>query len=136
MDTIKITFALTEELASKLDHILNEAQANNGFAHIYPQSEYEKNEYIAIIDLLENLRLGKEITDDEFQISASGIRCILTGGFTAMYKEKIEQRKREELSSQLTRHQLKAAKREPYLIIWSVITTFSTLVLGWLQFFK
>lgn len=133
---MKITFALTEELATKLDHVLNEAKSNKGFAHIDPQNEYERDEYAAIIDLLENLQLGKEITDDEFQISASGIRCILTGGFTAIYKEKIEQKTREEKASQLTHHQLKGVKRDPYLIVWSIITTISTLVLSWLQFLK
>lgn len=133
---MEITFELTEELAIKADRILKDAYDNNGLADICIQSEQDRDLYDAIFDLLEKMGYGKAVANDVFQIYPSGMRCILTGGFTAMYKGKVEKRKREEQRHELTSHQLKAAKREPYLIAWSIITSISTLVLGWITFFK
>lgn len=125
--------ALTEEWSSRLDDILQKAFDNKGIASLDIQSEEDIVIYEAAFEQLEDLRFGKALNDTDFQMYSKAIPFLLTGGFTALYKSQKEEigRKRK-----LTDYQIKAAKREPYLVAWSVITTLSTLILGWLQFIK
>lgn len=131
--TIKVTIRLTEEWASKLDDILQKAFDNKGIASFDIQDDKDKAIYEAAFEQLEELHFGRALTEDEFQIYSNAIPFLLTGGFTASYRE---QKEKEERKRKLTTYQIKAAKREPYFRLWSIITTLSTLILGWLQFFK
>lgn len=132
-DTIRVTMVLTEEWSARLDDILQKAFDNKGIASMDVQDEAEIAIYEAAFEQLEDLRFGKALTDTDFQMYSKAIPFLLTGGFTALYKSQKEEAERKR---KLTDYQIKAAKREPYLIAWSVITTLATLILGWLQFSK
>ncbi len=132
-DTIRVTMVLTEEWSARLDDILQKAFDNRGIASMDVQDEAEIAIYEAAFEQLEDLRFGKALTDTDFQMYNKAIPFLLTGGFTALYKSQKEEAERKR---KLTDYQIKAAKREPYLIAWSVITTLATLILGWLQFSK
>ncbi len=132
-DTIRVTMVLTEEWSARLDDILQKAFDNKGIASMDVQDEAEIAIYEAAFEQLEDLRFGKALTDTDFQMYSKAIPFLLTGGFTAFYKSQKEETERKR---KLTDYQIKAAKQEPYLIAWSVITTLATLILGWLQFSK
>lgn len=127
---------LTEESATKMDDILKSASVNDPIVEKTYRDKVERYEYMAIFDQLEELELGNKLNDYVFHVFPKGFSFIQNGGFIGLYNEKKEQQEREKRQDQLTQSQIKAAKREPYLIIWSVITTISTLVLAWLQFTK
>lgn len=131
-----VNMILTEESATKMDEILKSALVDDPFVEKIYKDETERYEYMTIFDQLEELELGNKLNDSEFQVYPKGFSFVQNGGFIGLYKEKKEQQEREKRQDLLTQSQIKAAKREPFLIIWSIITTISTLVLAWLQFIK
>lgn len=132
----RVNMSLTEESAIKMDDILKSAPINNPFVSLTYIDETERYEYMTLFDQLEELELGSRINNEEFHVFPKGFSFVQNGGFVGIYKEKKEQQESEKRQDLLTQSQIKAAKREPYLIAWGVISTISTLILAWLQLIK
>ncbi len=128
---------LTKDIAEKLDFILKEAEkTGERIVDVSPCTTWNRNDRETVGDCLEEKGLGKMLSEDCFMVFPQGLSFIHSNSFLQMYEEKVEKEKREERQDLLTQKQINAAKREPWLILWGVVTTILSLVLGCLQLIK
>lgn len=87
--------------------------------------------------------LGRSYGQISIMILSTGLAFIRNESFLDRFEEEKKkqkdadlQRKMNEESLKLTEHQIKAAKREPYIIIWSIITTITSIILAIMQLTK
>lgn len=123
----------TKEMAEKIDELLKLASENDPFVNLIHKNKKEENEHIALFDQLEIMGLVNNLNRTQFQVYPKGFVFIKNGGFTAKYIEKQLHSEREQMLEKLTQAQIKTEKRQPYLILWGVVTTILTLILAWLQ---
>ncbi|MGL4520825.1 MAG: hypothetical protein ACRCUJ_14450 [Phocaeicola sp.] len=122
---------INEKQAEVLDKILSLAKKSIDIVEI---DFLDKDEYRVYADILERANFGESLSTGVIRINPSGWSFYKNGGFSAVYKEEMEKQEREKRSDLLTQKQIAAAKREPYLIAWGVITTITSIVLSLLKF--
>ena len=128
---------LTRNIADKLDFILNEAEKSGESTIDASQcTTWDNYDLEAVGTALERYKLGKMLTNEWFMIFPQGINFIRNNSFVQMYEEQLEKERREERKDALTQKQIRAAKREPYLIVWGIVSTIASLILAFLQFIK
>lgn len=123
----------TEEIAKKADAILAKASPSHRFVSVDTDDE-SYNDNLIISALFQEYDCGKLWSRETFRVDIAGISLYQTGGFVGMLeKQKIDEERARRLD-ELTQKQIRAAKREPWLIGWSILTTIATIVLSILQF--
>ena len=123
----------TEEIAKKADAILAKASPSHRFVSVDTDDE-SYNDNLIISALFQEYDCGKLWSRETFRVDIAGISLYQTGGFVGMLeKQKIDEERAKRLD-ELTQKQIRAAKREPWLIGWSILTTIATIVLSILQF--
>jgi hypothetical protein len=123
----------TEEIAKKADAILAKASPSHRFVSVDTDNE-SYNDNLIISALFQEHDCGKLWSRETFRVDIAGISLYQTGGFVGMLeKQKIDEERARRLD-ELTQKQIRAAKREPWLIGWSILTTIATIVLSILQF--
>jgi hypothetical protein len=128
---------LTKDIAEKLDFILKEAQkTDKSTIDVSQCTSWDRYDLDSVEDYLVKTGLGKRLTHEWFMIFPKGVSFIRSNSFVQMYNEQQERERREERQDALTQKQIKAAKREPYLIAWSIVSTIISLILAFLQFVK
>ena len=135
------------EQAAELDDMLRKCNNQNEYFE-YTEPDIEKYESLCVTaDILEGLDyvkiLSKEFNNLLIVIKQSGKTFLKNDSFISRIEKeeenqrlRIEQQKIDQANYQLTLKQIKAAKREPYIIVWSVIATFTTIILAILQLAK
>ena len=128
---------LTKDLAEKLDLILKEAERTGESTIDASQYATWKHSDIEIVgSYLEKCNFGKMLTKEWIMIFPQAVSFIQRSSFMQMCEEQQEQENRTERQDILIQKQIKATKREPYLIAWGIFTTIVSLVLAFLQFIK
>lgn len=126
---------MTEEKANAIDKILQEAR-DTQYRTVKVNLlsfEYSKNKCYEIGEILSSRGYGNYLGNGTFQVTPLGMSYVDDGGFLQEYKAALEKQKRDELQAELTEKQIKAAKREPWLIFWGIVSTIINLILMWLQ---
>lgn len=137
MINIYTKMTLTKDLAEKLDLILKEAERTGESTIDASQYATWKHSDIEIVgSYLEKCNLGKMLTGEWIMIFPQAVSFIQENSFRQIYEEQREQVNREERQDILIKKQIKAAKREPYLIAWGIFTTIISLILAFLQLIK
>jgi len=131
---------VTEEMARLMDEILSTAKKSGNPVVTIPESEKCKDLYITVGNALEKFDYGKWMGGRSFMVYPEGIIFIGDNSFIERMKkyhaEKERKRANEDAQAKLTAFQLKAAKRERWLRIWGVVSTFINIILAYLQFRK
>ena len=128
---------ITKKQALKLDTLLNEIGKGDDFFTFSSDDSIKLSEYRDLANTLENSGLIKIIIDQgddlTVTITQDGKDFSEYGGFAAKHEAAENKREKEKLDLEKTKYDLRAAKREPYLIAWGIITTLSTIVLSIMQ---
>lgn len=122
--------------ANDLDSIIKSVSHSTRIFSKVTTTEQEHEYYKGLALILKTREFANVLTivDNhiELMILDKGIAFVQQGGFVS----ESEELQREIRKDQLTKKQINAAKREPYLIAWSVISTISTITLAILRFLK
>lgn len=104
---------LTKELSEKMDNLLSMGEYPGCQVCAPAKDKDEYNEYLVIIDYLQNMGYAQKIAGNVLTITPAGIYFVKNGGFKAKYKRK-----------------KKAAIKEILLTAWGIITTLISLCLA------
>lgn len=123
------------EQSKRLDEILKETFDST---HVNFQTEGTNDG--ELICLLGELGLVEIIAEDDqgvmIMLTQSGETFVNFNGFEREYYKALEDKKMAALLKERTEREVKAAKMQPYLIAWSIITTLTTIILAILQYMK
>lgn len=132
---------ITKERALMLDNILLACirESDSAIFHVDDWDEQreidESIQYLSGKEYLKVYSSGR--SSPNVRITLEGKLFYESGGFLKRIEQKEEelnrQRKYEEVAHKVNEKALQAAKRQPYLIIWGIITTLATIVLTYLQ---
>lgn len=137
MINIYTKMTLTKDLAEKLDLILKEAKRTGESTIDASQyTTWTHSDIETVGSCLEECNLGRMLTGEWIMIFPQAVSFIQENSFRQIYEEQREQVNREERQDILIKKQIKAAKREPYLIAWGIFTTIISLILAFLQLIK
>lgn len=136
---------IDESQAKALDKMLRDCDNDNGYFTYSDLKEIDN--LIIIANILSNLGYIKIMSNGHNGLLISllddGKTFIRSDSFLSQIEEEAEKQKKdermreiEETKHRLTLSQIKSAKREPYLIVWSVITTITTIILSILLLLK
>lgn len=125
---------LTKDTAARLDYILNLSIQTDDETVEIDYSRITDDECEVFGEILESHGLGKWMGENEFHIYEKGRMYAKSGGFNMSFLERQEKEEREKRQDLLTQKQIAAAKREPYLMAWSIIATIISFILCILQF--
>jgi len=70
------------------------------------------------------------------KLTENGNKFRLTTSFEEQLEEEEKRKENEEFNVELTKKQLSAIKREPYLIAWAIVTTLASFILALLALLK
>lgn len=129
-----------EDRAKKLDEMLKLCDTPEGF-HLYKDIDRTTYDDLCITaNMLKNKGFIEiKVQQDKvliISIKQDGRSFARNDSFTAMYQDNQKTLKQEDEQSDLTRRQIKAYKREPYLIVWTIITTLTSIILTIMQLKK
>ena len=79
---------------------------------------------------------GKILTRGVYLINDTGLNFIKTSSMEQVYDKRLKEKNAKDAENLLTQKQIAAAKREPYLIAWGIITTLASIILAILQLVK
>ncbi len=134
-----------EEQAKRLDEMLIKCEKEKvGYTQYQETNKDEYEKLCLTASLLSDMGyikiLAQQGADLLILLQDKGKAFIRNDSFVSRIEEKkkqlkLEERKREieEAEHQLTLKKLRAAKREPYLIAWSIITTITSIILAIIQ---
>ncbi len=143
MTSIKIG----REQAAALDKMLRECDNQNRYFE-YNEPNKDKYESLSVTaNILEQMGYARILVEQGdvlmVQLMLKGKTFIKNDSFVSRIEEKEAEQKKEyriremnEAKHLLTLKQLKAAKREPYYILFLVISGIANLILAYLQFMK
>ncbi len=128
---------LTKDLAEKLDLILKEAKRTGESTIDASQyTPWTQSDIETVGSFLVVFNFWRMLTGEWIMIFPQAVSFIQENSFRQIYEEQREQVNREERQDILIKKQIKAAKREPYLIAWGIFTTIISLILAFLQLIK
>lgn len=128
---------MQEKFAKQLDSILEQANnTGNSQVILFPSEDLDIQQLDALGDFLEKKGYAEHLGGNLFNVTPNGFAFIREDSFYNQYKKGKEEEEAARLQYQLTSSQVKAAKREPWLIAWSIITTIATIILSILQLIK
>lgn len=95
----KVVMLMTDERAALLDKILLAATEENRIVTLHAETSGDKTEYISAGHDLEELKLGKLLTDQDgvFMIYPEGISFIRKHTFTQLYKEQLRKNRNKKI---------------------------------------
>jgi len=140
------TLRINEDQAFALDEMLRKS-SENGYAEYHEPNREAYNKLCITANILKRrgfIKIMAQQGDDLVVIlKDDGKTFISCDSFTSQIEEEYERRRTEEVKQkqadanhQLTLKKLGAAKREPYLVAWSIITTITTITLAIIQLWK
>lgn len=129
---------LSKERCEYIDNILKDAMNDKHKSALRAIKTTDDLElYNEVADMLYNYGYcGRKIGGGIYSITQDGIKFYLNGGFTSQYEKERKEKEIQESTLQLTKKKINAAKREPYLIVWGVVTTIISITLACLQYFS
>ena len=116
----------TQDFVEELDTILSGAPEKGG---IYTH-KVNKVSFETLGDRLEKDGYGKWLGGYEFQVYLRGVDYVKAGGYAGLYSEMMVNRRNKQHELKLPRKQIKALRREPYLIAWGIISTLIAIILA------
>jgi hypothetical protein len=123
------------ENVKKIDKILKLAEERR-IVDTNTLPGWTKDDTILFNSFIKESGYGKILTKGVYVINDFGLSFIKTSSMEQEYNKRLKEEKAKDAQALLTQKQIAAAKREPYLITWSIITTLTSLILAILQFIK
>lgn len=130
-----IDMIYNSENVKKIDKILRLAEERR-IVDTNTLPDWTKDDTILFNSFIKESGYGKILTQGVYVINDFGLNFIKTSSMEQEYNKRLKEEKAKDAQNLLTQKQIAAAKREPYLIIWSIITTLATIILGILQIIK
>lgn len=138
---------IDEDRAYKLDDMLRKCDTKRGYYHYNEPDDVAYRDLCTSATILAKQGYIKINAEQDNQliiaILDSGKVFIRSADFVSLNQKKKEeimleeeQREQRKASHSLTIKQIRAYKREPYLIAWSIISTLATIILTILQLKK
>lgn len=122
----------TKEIAKKADAILAKASPSHRFVSVDSDDE-SYNDNLIIDAIFQQYGCGKMWSREMFRVDPAGISLYQTGGFMGMLEKKKVDEERAKRQDELTQKQIRAAKREPWIIAWGIVATLTTIILTIMQ---
>ena len=123
------------ENVKKIDKILKLAEERR-IVDTNTLPGWTKDDTILFNSFIKESGYGKILTKGVYVINDFGLSFIKTSSMEQEYNKRLKEEKAKGAQALLTQKQIAAAKREPYLLTWSIITTLTSLILAILQFIK
>ena len=126
---------LNPENIKKIDKILKLAEERR-IVDTNTLPDWTKNDTILFNSFIKESGYGKILTRGVYLINDTGLNFIKTSSMEQVYDKRLKEKNAKDAENLLTQKQIAAAKREPYLIAWGIITTLASIILAILQLVK
>lgn len=123
---------MTKEFAEELDKILS-GVSFAGAIYTLENSAFNPQ---SLGEILERNNHGIWIGQNNFKVYPEGFDFVKMGGYSSLFSKTEMKEKKERQEMEQTKRQIQALKREPYLIIWAIISTLATIALSVMHLIK